>query len=125
MAKDVEDELKEEDYEVDRSVGKKDVGRIDSNGLGSKSRSGFSPTQKEINKSTYSGWNNPTKKTGSMGSNSSSNSSLSSTTRKSDGDRRFNGSDRWRSVRSEEMEERRAKGLCFKCGGKFHPTLHK
>ncbi|MCI37828.1 pentatricopeptide repeat-containing protein, partial [Trifolium medium] len=21
--------------------------------------------------------------------------------------------------------ERRAKGLCFKCGGKFHPTLHK
>ncbi|CAJ2629609.1 unnamed protein product [Trifolium pratense] len=28
-------------------------------------------------------------------------------------------------ARNEEMEERRAKGLCFKCGGKFHPTLHK
>ncbi|MCI80378.1 pentatricopeptide repeat-containing protein, partial [Trifolium medium] len=23
------------------------------------------------------------------------------------------------------MAERRAKGLCFKCGGKYHPTLHK
>ncbi|MCI60835.1 hypothetical protein A2U01_0082091, partial [Trifolium medium] len=23
------------------------------------------------------------------------------------------------------MADRRAKGLCFKCGGKFHPTLHK
>lgn len=22
------------------------------------------------------------------------------------------------------MNERRAKGFCFKCGGKFHPTLH-
>ncbi|MCH81215.1 Ty3/gypsy retrotransposon protein, partial [Trifolium medium] len=35
---------------------------------------------------------------------------------------------KWKGVRSmhnEEMAERRAKGLCFKCGGKFHPTLHK
>ncbi|MCI80733.1 RNA-directed DNA polymerase (Reverse transcriptase), partial [Trifolium medium] len=23
------------------------------------------------------------------------------------------------------MEERKLKGLCFKCGGKYHPTLHK
>ncbi|PNY02508.1 retrotransposon-related protein [Trifolium pratense] len=28
-------------------------------------------------------------------------------------------------MHSDEVEERRAKGLCFKCGGKFHPTLHK
>jgi hypothetical protein len=28
-------------------------------------------------------------------------------------------------MRIEEMEERRAKGQCFKCGGKYHPTLHK
>lgn len=28
-------------------------------------------------------------------------------------------------MHSDEMEERRAKGLCFKCGGKYHPTLHK
>ena len=37
-------------------------------------------------------------------------------------------SERWKGVRSiqnDEMAERRAKGLCFKCGGKFHPTLHK
>lgn len=23
------------------------------------------------------------------------------------------------------MAERREKGLCFRCGGKYHPTLHK
>ncbi|KAI5425987.1 hypothetical protein KIW84_031712 [Lathyrus oleraceus] len=37
-------------------------------------------------------------------------------------------SGRWKGVKSlhnEEMVERRAMGLCFKCGGKYHPTLHK
>ncbi|MCH84607.1 Ty3/gypsy retrotransposon protein, partial [Trifolium medium] len=68
---------------------------------------------------------NPIQKTGSVGSNSNANSPLSSTARKSDGDRRNHTTDRWRGVRNEEMEERRAKGLCFKCGGKFHPTQHK
>ncbi|KAI5396058.1 hypothetical protein KIW84_062303 [Lathyrus oleraceus] len=37
-------------------------------------------------------------------------------------------SERWkgfRSILNDEMAERRAKGLCFKCGDKFHPTLHK
>lgn len=28
-------------------------------------------------------------------------------------------------MHNDEMEERRAKGLCLKCGGKYHPTLHK
>ncbi|CAJ2640536.1 unnamed protein product [Trifolium pratense] len=50
---------------------------------------------------------------------------MSSTGRKNDGERRTGGSDRWRGMRSEEAEERRAKGLCFKWGGKWHPTLHK
>ncbi|MCI14289.1 pentatricopeptide repeat-containing protein, partial [Trifolium medium] len=48
--------------------------------------------------------------------NTSPTSSLNSTGRKSDGDRRSGSSDRWRGMRNEEMEERRAKGLCFKCG---------
>ncbi|MCI33842.1 pentatricopeptide repeat-containing protein, partial [Trifolium medium] len=35
---------------------------------------------------------------------------------------------RWKGVKSfqnDEIAERRAKGLCFKCEGKYHPTLHK
>jgi hypothetical protein len=32
---------------------------------------------------------------------------------------------KWRGISNEEMEERRAKGQCFKCKGKYHPTLHK
>lgn len=28
-------------------------------------------------------------------------------------------------MRNEEIAERRALGLCFRCGGKYHPTLHK
>jgi hypothetical protein len=28
-------------------------------------------------------------------------------------------------MRNDEIAERRAKGLCFRCGGKYHPTLHK
>ncbi|MCI76115.1 pentatricopeptide repeat-containing protein, partial [Trifolium medium] len=42
-------------------------------------------------------------------------------------ERRGGSTDRWKGVRSmhnDEVAERRAKGLCFKCGGKFHPTLH-
>ncbi|MCH82079.1 enzymatic polyprotein, partial [Trifolium medium] len=30
-----------------------------------------------------------------------------------------------RSIPSDEVVERRAKGLCFKCGGRWHPTQHK
>ncbi|MCH91411.1 pentatricopeptide repeat-containing protein, partial [Trifolium medium] len=50
---------------------------------------------------------------------------MASTGRKGENDGR-NGS--WkavRSIQSDEMAKRRANGLCFKCGGKFHPTLHK
>ncbi|MCI16743.1 enzymatic polyprotein, partial [Trifolium medium] len=53
-----------------------------------------------------------------------SSSSLSSTAKKNES---VNSNERWkgfRSVRDEEMAERRAKGLCFKCGGKYHPTKH-
>ncbi|PNX95727.1 retrotransposon-related protein [Trifolium pratense] len=132
MAKDVEEELKEDDDEETRSLGKKSVGRNEGIGFGSKFRSGYNPAQKEMTRSNYSGGNNPPKKTGSSNPNFNSNSnftntnsSMSSTGRKNDGDRRHGGSERWRGMRSEEAEERRAKGLCFKCGGKWHPTLHK
>ena len=53
---------------------------------------------------------------------------MSSTGKKGENDRRMLVSERWKGVQSiqnDEMAERRAKGLCFKCGGKFHPTLHK
>ena len=125
MAKDVEEELKEEDDDGDRAYGKKLLGRSEPSGLGSKFRSGFNPAQKEMSRSTNSGWANPSRKTGSVGSNSKSTSSLSSTGKKGEYDRRSGGSEKWKGVRNEEMEERRAKGLCFKCGGKYHPTLHK
>ncbi|CAJ2649147.1 unnamed protein product [Trifolium pratense] len=128
MAKDVEEELKDEDDDGDRIWGKKSLGRSEGVGLGSKSHNRFNPTQKEVTRSSYSGWNNSSKKTGSQSnsnSNSNANTSMSSTGRKNDGDRRGGVGDRWRGVRSEEMDERRIKGLCFKCGGKWHPTLHK
>jgi hypothetical protein len=64
IAKDVEDELKEDDDEVDRGKGKKVMGRSDSFGLGSKFRHGFSPTQRDNNRSGGSGWSSPTGKTG-------------------------------------------------------------
>lgn len=125
MAKDVEDELREEDDDGSRTYSKKIVGRSEANGLRFKFRTGFNSTQKEVTKGVSSGWNNPARKTGSVGSNMNSSSSLSSTGKKSDSERRSGGSERWKGVRNEEMEERRAKGLCFKCGGKYHPTLHK
>ncbi|PNY02722.1 retrotransposon-related protein [Trifolium pratense] len=129
MAKDVEEEFRDEDDEGDGGLGKKPLGRNEISGFGSKSRSGFNPAQKEMTRSSYSGWNNSIKKTGSQipnsNANSNSSSSLSSTGRKHDGERRGGAFDRWRGVRSEEVEERRIKGLCFKCGGKWHPTQHK
>ncbi|CAJ2637620.1 unnamed protein product [Trifolium pratense] len=125
MAKDVEDELRGDDDDVERGVGKKYVGRSEGSGLGLNYRNGSSSTQKENTKTVGPGWNNPTRKMGSNNSNSNSNSSLSSTGRKGENDRRIPANDRWKGVRNEEMEERRVKGLCFKCGGKWHPTLHK
>lgn len=88
-------------------------------------RSGFNPTHKDIPRSANLGWSNPTHKTGSIGSNSNSTSSVNSTGKKIDNDRRGGANERWKGMRNEEMEERRAKGLCFRCGGKYHPTLHK
>ncbi|KAH1034725.1 hypothetical protein GYH30_054917 [Glycine max] len=132
MAKDVEDELKEEDDDGERYYGKKHtgerLGQKDWAGLSQKNRSGSSINPKEMNRTTNSGWTNPTQKTGSVGSNHNSTSSLLSTGKKTENDRRMGSSERWKGVRSlhnDEMEERRAKGLCFKCGGKYHPTLHK
>jgi len=125
IAKDVEEELCDEDEDENRAYVKKNVGRNDSNGLGSKFRSGFYPTHKDIPRSATLGWPNPTRKTGSIGSNSNSTSSVNSTGKKIDNDRRGGGNERWKGMRNEEMEEKSQGFLCFRCGGKYHPTLHK
>lgn len=126
MAKDVEEELNEEDDDGARSYGKKLVGRSETNGPGSKFKTGFNPVSKEIRSNTFgSGWSNSIKNTGAINTNVSLASLMNSTGRKNDGERRSGVSERWKGVRNEEMEERRAKGLFFKCGGKYHPTLHK
>lgn len=132
MAKDVEDELKDEDDDGERRYGKKSVGyRLGRNEWGeqaSKFQSGSNQAHTDSTRFSNSGWNNPGQKTGSTASNLISTSSLSSTGKKGENDRRMLVSERWKGVQSiqnDEMAERRAKGLCFKCGGKFHPTLHK
>ncbi|PNX92555.1 retrotransposon-related protein, partial [Trifolium pratense] len=127
MAKDVEDELKEEDDDGTRHYGKNRMGQTEANGFSFKSRNGPNSTHKDLTRSNP-GWTNPSQKSGSIGSSPNSTLSMSSTGRKSENDRRSSSFSRWKGVRSipnDEVEERRAKGLCFKCGGKFHPTLHK
>jgi len=121
IAKNVEEELREDDKETGRYGSKKEVQerfrRNDWAGSLYRGRSEFNP--KEPNKS------NPNPKSGSTGSNSSSTTSLASTGKKGENETR---SEKWKGIRSihyDEMAERRAKGLCFKCGGKYHPTLHK
>lgn len=124
IAKDVEEELRDDDDEAGRYGSKKGVqeraGKNDWAGSVFRNRSGFNP--KETNRSNGA---NPTQKSGSSGSNTTPTTSLTSTGKKGENDTR---SGKWKGVRSihyDEMAERRAKGLCFKCGGKYHPTLHK
>ncbi|XP_039688625.1 uncharacterized protein [Medicago truncatula] len=62
------------------------------------------------------------------GSSGNSNTSFVSTARKNDNEHRSGSFEKWKGFRSfhgAEIAERRAKGLCFKCRGKYHPTLHK
>ncbi|MCH80746.1 enzymatic polyprotein, partial [Trifolium medium] len=131
IAKDVEEELKEEDDEGERRFGKKlagdRMGRSDWYGPNSqsKNRYGSNPAQKDSKNSSQPGWSNPSQKSGSIASNANSSSSLASTGRKNESDTRSNSWKGIRSIHSDELAERRAKGLCFKCGGKYHPTLHK
>ena len=126
MAKDVEEELKEEDDD-DKSYGRKGtnekVGRNDWAGSQMRNRSGSS--YQDTTRSGNRSWVNPVQKTGSMGSNSNSTASLSSTAKKGENS---GSTEKWKGIRSihnKEMAERREKGLCFRCGGKYHPTLHK
>jgi hypothetical protein len=126
IAKDVDEELREEDDEENRGTLKKYLGRSENGpGSGSRFRTGFNPAQKEITRQSNSGQSNPSGKTFSAGSNSNTTSSLNSTGRKFEGERRSSTNVKWRGISNEEMEERRAKGQCFKCKGKYHPTLHK
>jgi hypothetical protein len=78
IAKDVEEELCEENDEGNRALAKKNLGRTDSYRPGSRYRSGLSLTQKDTPISANSGWNNPTRKTEPSGLNSNSNLSLNS-----------------------------------------------
>lgn len=129
IAKDVEEELKEEDDDGERREVKKGgyerVGQKDWVGLLMR-KGGSQP--RDATRSFQSGGSNPSQKTGPSGSNTNSTSSLVSSARKNDGGLRSGTTERWKGIRSihnDEFEERRAKGLCFKCGGKYHPTLHK
>jgi hypothetical protein len=128
IAKDVEEELKEEDDEMEPRYGKRiggdRMGRSDWFGPNSK-KTGSTSTQKDSRSNSHSGWVNPAQKSNPAASNASSSSSLASTGRKDENDAR---SWIWKGIRSlpyEEMMERRAKGQCFRCKGKYHPTLHK
>ncbi|PNY15662.1 retrotransposon-related protein [Trifolium pratense] len=121
IAKNVEEELRDEDDDGDRKVGKKmygdRMGRSDWFGPNS-NRIGSGTAQKDTR-------SNPNPKTGSNSSNANSSSSLATTGRKMDSEVRSNSWKGVRSVSNDEVVERRAKGLCFKCGGRWHPTQHK
>ncbi|PNX74124.1 retrotransposon-related protein, partial [Trifolium pratense] len=123
--KDVDEELREDDEDwrlVSKKGGVEKTGQKDWAGSFQRNKTG-SIYSKDPSRVSNSGWSNLNSKAGSSGSNSNSTSSLASTSRK-EGELRSGG----RGVRSfhrEEVAERRAKGLCFKCGGKWHPTQHK
>lgn len=124
IAKDVEDELKEEDDDGEKRGSRK-------NGydkLGQSDWAGLISNRSGLNRPTRTGGANPIQKGITIGSGGSSNTTLVSSARKNDYNNRSSSSERWKGVRSfhnDEIAERRAKGLCFKCGGKYHPTLHK
>jgi hypothetical protein len=128
MAKDVE-ELRDGDDDGDRAGSKKGgsdrLGQKDWAGL-FRNKNGSQP--RDPTRTFHSGGSNSNHKSGTNSSNPNSTSSFASTARKGESSQRSGTTDRWRGVRSisnEEMEERRAKGLCFKCGLKYHPTQHK
>ncbi|MCI11184.1 hypothetical protein A2U01_0032284, partial [Trifolium medium] len=127
IAKDVEEELREDDEDGrlgSKKGGVERMGRSDWAGSFQRNNRNGSTYSKEPSRASNSGWSNPNSKTGSTGSNANSTTSLTSTGKK-EGDSRSGWRGGVRSINNNELEERRAKGLCFKCGGKFHPTLHK
>jgi hypothetical protein len=87
IAKDVEDELREEDDDGKKYYGKKGVydrvGRKDWAGSPSHNQNGSSP--KEITRASHSGWSKPNSSSGSVGSNSKPTSSLFSSARRTKG----------------------------------------
>ncbi|CAJ2667925.1 unnamed protein product [Trifolium pratense] len=123
--KDVDEELREDDEDwrlVSKKGGVEKTGQKDWVGSFQRNKTG-SIYSKDPSRVSNSGWSNLNSKAGSSGSNSNSTSSLASTSIK-EGELRSGGRG-VRSVHREEVAERRAKGLCFKCGGKWHPTQHK
>ncbi|MCH86025.1 Ty3/gypsy retrotransposon protein, partial [Trifolium medium] len=128
IAKDVEGELKEDDDDSDCRIGKKgSYERLGQKDWAGSMRNRSGSQSRDFTRYTNASGPNANSKTGSTVSNANSNS-MNSTARKSEGNQRSGAPERWkgfRSFQSSEMEERRIKGLCFKCGGKYHPTLHK
>ncbi|XP_057429427.1 uncharacterized protein LOC130722640 [Lotus japonicus] len=129
IAKDVEEELKEEDEDD----GKKMVKRSGFDRSGQSNWAGSSANRvglfsRDVTRFSKPGGSIPSRSMSSVGSTTNSAASLGSSTRKGENDLRTGSSEKWKGVRSfqvDEIAERRAKGLCFKCGGKYHPTLHK
>ncbi|XP_045802278.1 uncharacterized protein LOC123895846 [Trifolium pratense] len=115
IAKYVEEELKEEDDDDELRFGRKiageRMGRNEWFGPISqyKTRYASNPAQKD-SKITQTGWSCPNQKTGSTHSNTNSSSSFASTGRKIKSDSRSNSWKGVRSVHSDEVSERRAKG---------------
>ncbi|GAU14480.1 hypothetical protein TSUD_250200 [Trifolium subterraneum] len=135
IAKDVEGELRNDDDEENKDRQKAKKAGFERLGLkdwAGSHRNRYGSQFRDFTRQSTMGGSSPNSKTGTVGSNSKSNASnsnssalMNSTARKNDGGQR---SGNWKGIRSfhnEEMEERRIKGLCFKCGGKYHPTLHK
>ncbi|PNY13662.1 retrotransposon-related protein [Trifolium pratense] len=128
IAKDVEGELKDDDDDdAERRLDKKNhFERMGLRDWAGSVRNKNGSQSKDTMRLSNAGGSYPNSKMGSTASNASS--SMSSTARNSEGKQRSGASDRWKGVRSyqnSEVEERRSKGLCFKCGGKWHPTMHK
>ncbi|GAU10042.1 hypothetical protein TSUD_272800 [Trifolium subterraneum] len=110
IAKDVEVELKEGDDEDERRNGKKLYERLGQRDWAGSQRYRSGSQIRDPNRSFISSGSSPNSKTGSHGSNSNSSASMLSSARKPDTNSRANTMEKWKGLRNDEIEERRAKG---------------
>ncbi|CAJ2667675.1 unnamed protein product [Trifolium pratense] len=109
IAKDVEEELREDDETEEGNFGRKGktdhMGRSDWAGSISRAKNGSGLNPKDSNRNMKSGWANPSYKTGHSNQNQNTTTSLSSTARKNETERRGGFVDRWKGVRSIHNNE--------------------
>ncbi|GAU40665.1 hypothetical protein TSUD_83440 [Trifolium subterraneum] len=127
IAKDVEEELRDDDDDDTRSGSKKGVqngmGRSDWAELSQRNRNGF----RDPNRSFISGWSNPGSKTGSNASSIKTTSSAVSTGRKGEGDSKseeeeFNDEGEIAAIEeaNSELENEEEEVECKSMGGASH-----